>query len=115
MQGRYFGGRTAKDGTIDWQRDATSIHNLVRAVAPPYPGAFTTVRSFPARLLRTRVIDSTEPPPSTPYLSATDGRLVAHCGGGGSLAILALEIEGAGVDASEWLRRFGTTAEPLGE
>ncbi len=39
----YFGGRRPEDGIIDWKRDALSIHNLVRAVAPPYPGAFTTV------------------------------------------------------------------------
>ena len=34
-EGRYFGGRRPEDGTIDWSRDATTIHNLVRAVAPP--------------------------------------------------------------------------------
>src|SRR6185436_8190357 len=39
----YFGGRRPEDGTIDWKRDAPSIHNLVRAVAPPYPGAFSTL------------------------------------------------------------------------
>ena len=39
----YFGGRRPEDGIIDWKRDALSIHNLVRAVAPPYPGARTTL------------------------------------------------------------------------
>ena len=37
----YFGRRTAADGAIDWKRSATEIHNLVRAVTRPYPGAFT--------------------------------------------------------------------------
>ncbi len=37
----YFGGRTAADGVIDWSRSASEIHNLVRAVTQPYPGAFT--------------------------------------------------------------------------
>ncbi|MCB0332609.1 MAG: bifunctional UDP-4-amino-4-deoxy-L-arabinose formyltransferase/UDP-glucuronic acid oxidase ArnA, partial [Bdellovibrionales bacterium] len=37
----YFGGRTAKDGLIDWQKPAEQIRNLVRAVTRPYPGAFT--------------------------------------------------------------------------
>jgi len=38
--GSYFGGRTPEDGRIDWGQPALHIHNLVRAVAPPYPGAF---------------------------------------------------------------------------
>lgn len=39
----YYGGRRPEDGRIDWSRDAHSIYNLVRAVARPYPGAFTEV------------------------------------------------------------------------
>ncbi|HEX5632823.1 MAG TPA: formyltransferase, partial [Gemmatimonadales bacterium] len=53
--GSYYGGRTAADGHIDWMQPATVIHNLVRAVAPPFPGASTTVAGRPARVLRTRV------------------------------------------------------------
>ncbi len=37
----YFSGRKAEDGAIDWSQSATAIHNLVRAVSRPYPGAFT--------------------------------------------------------------------------
>ena len=40
-KGSYFGGRKPSDGQIHWNQNATQIHNLVRAVAPPYPGAFT--------------------------------------------------------------------------
>lgn len=36
----YYGGRTPEDGRIDWSQSATAIHNLVRAVTDPYPGAF---------------------------------------------------------------------------
>ena len=38
--GSYFGGRKPEDGRIDWNQPAASIYNLIRAVAPPYPGAF---------------------------------------------------------------------------
>jgi len=31
--------RTAEDGRIEWRMSATDIHNLVRALATPYPGA----------------------------------------------------------------------------
>ncbi|MCX7983074.1 MAG: formyltransferase [Syntrophales bacterium] len=35
-----FSGRRPEDGRIDWQQNAISIYNLVRAVTRPYPGAF---------------------------------------------------------------------------
>ena len=40
-QGSYFGGRKPSDGQICWDQTAFQVHNLVRAVAPPYPGAFS--------------------------------------------------------------------------
>lgn len=41
QKGSYFGGRKPSDGQIHWNQSALQVHNLVRAVAPPYPGAFT--------------------------------------------------------------------------
>ena len=41
----YFGGRTPDDGEIDWDKQAEEIHNLVRAVTRPYPGAFSYLRN----------------------------------------------------------------------
>jgi methionyl-tRNA formyltransferase len=38
-RGSYFGGRKPEDGRIDPVQATRAIHNLVRAVAPPYPGA----------------------------------------------------------------------------
>lgn len=40
-QASYFGRRTAADGEIHWHKSATEIHNLIRAVTEPYPGAFS--------------------------------------------------------------------------
>jgi methionyl-tRNA formyltransferase len=40
-KGSYFGGRKPEDGRIHWGQTAKQVHDLVRAVAPPYPGAFT--------------------------------------------------------------------------
>ncbi len=40
QKGSYFGGRKPADGQIHWNQKAVQVHNLVRAVAPPYPGAF---------------------------------------------------------------------------
>ena len=40
QKGSYFGGRKPADGQIHWNQAAKQVHDLVRAVAPPYPGAF---------------------------------------------------------------------------
>ena len=37
----YYAKRQPKDGVIDWRDPTERIYNLVRAVANPYPGAFT--------------------------------------------------------------------------
>ena len=42
-QATYFSGRTPEDGRIAWDETSGQIFNLVRAVADPYPGAFTDV------------------------------------------------------------------------
>ncbi len=106
-QGSYFGGRRPEDGRIDWSRSATEVHDLVRAVAPPFPGAFTTLAGHPVRILRSRVVDRTTPA-TKPVLHAGEG-LLAQCGGGGSLAILALEVDGALAAPADVRARFGET------
>jgi len=111
VHGSYFGRRSPEDGRIDWRKPAVDIHNLVRAVAPPYPGATTSIGNVAARVLRTRVLDA-HAPARTPALAIGD-RLVACCGGGGTLAIDALEIEGRCMTAADLLRRFGAVELPL--
>jgi UDP-4-amino-4-deoxy-L-arabinose formyltransferase/UDP-glucuronic acid dehydrogenase (UDP-4-keto-hexauronic acid decarboxylating) len=36
----YYPKRTPEDGLIDWRASTRTIDRLIRAVAPPYPGAF---------------------------------------------------------------------------
>jgi methionyl-tRNA formyltransferase len=38
--GSYFGARRPEDGRIDLQWPAKRIHDFIRALAPPFPGAF---------------------------------------------------------------------------
>ena len=110
----YFGARKPEDGVIDWSKSAAEIHNLVRAVAPPYPGARTFVNSRPARILRTHVIDATAEPGSAPSLSVEADRIVARSGGGGTLAIPELEVDGARISLQEFTRRFGSGRVAVG-
>lgn len=108
-QGGYFSGRRPEDGRIDWSWSAERIHNLVRAVAPPYPGAFTTIQGQSARILRTRAIRSS--PPSKiadrqPVLECANGWFFVRLDGG-LLRILALEIAGEPVIPAQLAERLG--------
>lgn len=54
-QASTFGRRRPEDGRIDWRRSAPEIFNLVRAVAPPFPGAFTSLSDRKLMIWRVRV------------------------------------------------------------
>lgn len=113
-QGSYFSGRKPEDGCIDWTGLAVGVHNLVRAVAPPYPGAFTTVAGQPARILRTRLIEANAIRIPEPLLELADGRLIARCAGGGALQVFALEVAGEPVIPATLVERLGPGPWRLG-
>jgi methionyl-tRNA formyltransferase len=100
--GGYFGGRKPEDGRIDWSLPAVAIHNLARAVAPPYPGAFSDTAKGQLRVLRTVVVPDKAASP--PALFAADGTLYASCGDGCVLRLLAVELGGIPLTAD----RLGT-------
>lgn len=49
--------RTPEDGRIDWRNSARSVHNLIRAVSAPWPGAFTQVANQKFIVWQSRVIE----------------------------------------------------------
>jgi methionyl-tRNA formyltransferase len=91
--GSYFGGRRPEDGRIDWSQGAKAIHDLVRGVAPPYPGAFTDIDGNRLRILRTRMETNRHARPGGPGLYCETGMLYADCGDGGVLRLI--DTEGA--------------------
>ena len=91
--GSYFSGRRPEDGRIDWSQGAKAVHDLVRAVAPPYPGAFTDINGRRLRVLRTRIENLPPAKPGGPGLYCAAGALYADCAGGKVLRLL--EIDGA--------------------
>ncbi|MEL7698076.1 MULTISPECIES: bifunctional UDP-4-amino-4-deoxy-L-arabinose formyltransferase/UDP-glucuronic acid oxidase ArnA [Pantoea] len=54
-QASRVGRRTAEDGRIDWHQPAQAIHNLVRAVTDPWPGAFAFAGSVKFIVWKSRV------------------------------------------------------------
>ncbi len=51
---RYLPQRIPEDGAIDWKRNTTEIHNFVRALSHPYPGAFSRIMNSKIIVWRTR-------------------------------------------------------------
>lgn len=100
-QGSYFGGRKAEDGRINWNQSATQIHNLIRAVAPPYPGAFAEIAGKTLKFLRSRVID-VKSVHAQPSLYFAENRLRADLADGTVLELLQVEHEGKPVDSHLW-------------
>jgi methionyl-tRNA formyltransferase len=109
-----FGGRKPEDGLIDWTRDAAAVHNLVRAVAPPYPGAFTTLRGRRVFIHRT-VLDATAPHRATPlHLHGDCGRCFAVCGDGRTVRLVeAASRDGSPFDLTALARDIGERPQPL--
>ena len=107
--GSYFGGRKPEDGRIDWSWPAMRVHNLIRAVAPPFPGAFTD-------LGRQRIVfeasrwtgERAAHRDAAPCLySERDEHVYLDCADGLRLEIAALAIGGNSLDARAFGRRYG--------
>lgn len=88
--GSYFGGRKPEDGRIDWSKPAQEIHNLVRAVAPPYPGAFFDLPDGRRlQVLRTVRAFDRAPRFDAPTLHRDGDAVYADCADGRVLKVLA--------------------------
>lgn len=104
--------RVPGDGRIDWSSRARAIHDLVRAIAPPFPGAHTTVDGVPVILTRTRVLADEDR-----WVGRVIGRVVrvekgkgVHVlAGTGTLRVERLLIDGAERAADEVVRSTKAT------
>jgi len=98
--GSYFGGRKPEDGRIDWQQTAQQVYNLHRAVAPPYPGAFTDQADHRFVIGKARLFKgSTANLPTG--LHVVDNNVLGVCGDGRALHIIELLMDGNIVGAQE--------------
>lgn len=61
LDATYWRKRTRKDGLIDWRMSAEAIHNLIRALAPPYPGAEFLWKDQYITVRRSRLSDTIAP------------------------------------------------------
>jgi methionyl-tRNA formyltransferase len=92
-QGSYFSGRKPEDGRIDWGQPAQAVYNLHRAVAPPYPGAFTELAGKTYQIGKARLAEKA-PSNLPPGLAVVDNCIFGVCGDGRALLIHELLSDG---------------------
>ncbi|AMO74577.1 bifunctional UDP-4-amino-4-deoxy-L-arabinose formyltransferase/UDP-glucuronic acid oxidase ArnA [Pseudomonas citronellolis] len=93
-QASYFGRRTPADGQLDWRRPASELHNLVRAVTQPYPGAFAPVGERKLIVWQSKVVPGNQGRPAGAVLSVEPLRIAC---GEDSLEIVAGQQGDAGL------------------
>ena len=99
-KGSYFGGRKPEDGRIDWSQPAQAVYNLHRAVAPPYPGAWTTIGGRTFVIGKARL--SSQPLPDLPPgLAVVDNQMFGVCSDGRALLIHELLADGKTISPVE--------------
>ena len=88
-----FPRRRPEDGVIDWKRPARAILNLVRAVAAPYPGAFTTMDGKKLTVWKARIVSETGSGSAPGCIVEVDQSVLLVQCGQGILALLDVERE----------------------
>ena len=100
-KGEYCGRRRPEDGRIEWSQTAREIHNLVRAVAPPFPGAFANFDGERWMISRTRVLPPAEGAFAPLMLHAENERCVIACRDGERLELLEASDPRGPVDIAD--------------
>ncbi|HET9602996.1 MAG TPA: methionyl-tRNA formyltransferase [Gemmatimonadales bacterium] len=121
LPGTYFGGRGDGDEWLDWTDPSEALHNKIRAIAQPGPGARTSLGG------QTIVIWRAHFDRSWPRYIATPGQVVGHDRDGvlvktGDSTLRVRQIETAeGVSIPAWpigtrldINRHAALAEHLG-
>jgi len=104
--GSYFGGRKPEDGRIDWLQPAAAIHNLIRAVAPPYPGAFFDIEGRRVVVAGSLRQPALRPRGASPKLYIDGDRLLADCIDGGVLQLVDASVDGKAILGTQFGARL---------
>ena len=111
--GSYFGGRRPEDGRIDWSRPASEIHNLIRAVAPPYPGAFGETGAGCIQILGSWYRAEAAKARQVCLYWEGDGCYL-DCSDGQRLRLTVVASEGLALNRAGFIERFGAERLALG-
>ena len=98
---QYHGGRRPEDGRLDWRWSARRLHNLVRAVSRPFPGAFFERGGRRIFVWQTRVVEVPGPGPGLGVGTSDEGFLLGT--GEGVLEVLRFGLDGGSEEAGRGL------------
>jgi len=109
--GSYHGRRSPRDGAIDWRRGARAAHDLIRAVAPPYPGAFCRAKGLRLSIARS-LLGPVALRAASPELRCEEGAVYACCADG-SVRLLEFTLGDRVRSVEAFQLQYGTRALPL--
>lgn len=100
----YCGLRNEQDGNINWEKDALTIHNFIKAQSLPYPCAFTFLGAKKILILKSR--------PSNLVYDGTPGQILKRCkesifvscGSRTAIEILEVSVDGTSMIPTNLIR-----------
>lgn len=104
--------RVPEMGAIDWGTSARAVHDWVRAMTAPYPGAFATIEGTRVMVWRTRTPRAGEPAGDPGRILGLEEDGVRVGTGRDSIVITCLSDPGGAPDtpAADWCARRGLRA-----
>lgn len=104
LPGSYFGPRREGDEWLDWSSSSAALHNKIRAITHPGPGARTIAGGAPVIIWRAFA------DPAAPPYTAIPGQVVGRPAGGGALVktgdstllVEEIQTEGGSPAAPDW-------------
>jgi methionyl-tRNA formyltransferase len=91
----FYSKRTPEDGQINWNESLTKIHNFVKALTKPYPGAFSFINKQKIMIWKAQPFDTKIIFPNTKLGQIIEkfqtGEFIVKCNGG---SLLITEYKG---------------------
>ncbi|MDF7758345.1 bifunctional UDP-4-amino-4-deoxy-L-arabinose formyltransferase/UDP-glucuronic acid oxidase ArnA [Kosakonia cowanii] len=107
----YVGRRTPEDGRLEWEKPAQTLHNLVRAVSDPWPGAFSFVGTHKFIVWKSRVRSDVAPARAGTVISVAP--LIIACGEGALEVITGQSDKGVYMQGAQLAQSLGLVAGAL--
>lgn len=107
----YVGRRTPEDGRLEWEKPAQTLHNLVRAVSDPWPGAFSFVGTHKFIVWKSRVRSDIAPARAGTVISVAP--LIIACGEGALEVMTGQTEKGVYMQGAQLAQSLGLVAGAL--
>jgi UDP-4-amino-4-deoxy-L-arabinose formyltransferase/UDP-glucuronic acid dehydrogenase (UDP-4-keto-hexauronic acid decarboxylating) len=109
-QATVVGRRTPEDGRLIWEQPAENLHNLVRAVSDPWPGAYGFVGTNKFIVWKSRVRHDVAAKPGT-VISASP--LIVACGSGALEIVTGQSDKGVYMQGTQLAQALGLVTGAL--